>query len=107
MERKFLVPLSVAIAALTQTSEAAITKSSVVATKLPEGIRAPQSDETTPQGVAEATVRYPLDGNLFEFVLHRSENGNVMAYHRSHYSHQSHSSHSSHSSHRSHYSSRW
>jgi hypothetical protein len=43
-------------------------------------------------------------GNIFDFVLKRTETGELMARHGSH---SSHSSHSSHASHASHFSSRY
>ena len=82
MKKKFLVPLSVAMAALAQTSQAAIT-AAPPSTEPSDDLSATQAAVTLPQSATEGTVRYPIDGNLFEFVLRRSVSGDLMAYHSS------------------------
>lgn len=104
-KRAFLVPIAVALAALTQTAQASVRETG----QLPEvaGNPAPSTSQTEERAgaiVGESTWTMNVGGDLFAFVLARTETGEVVAYHRSHYSHESHSSHSSH---RSHYSSRY
>jgi hypothetical protein len=82
-KRSFLIPLAVALTALSQSTVAA------VATDL----NAPTSDTQ----VTSANTLQRADGqNLFDFVLHRAQDGQLVAGHESHYSHSSHHSHSSH-----------
>jgi hypothetical protein len=85
MNRKFLKPLAVSIAALMATSQAQAAIPDVV------------SDKTA----ASIVSAKPL--STADLVIDRA--GDSMIHFAQHQSHRSHSSHSSHSSHRSHYSS--
>jgi len=88
-KRKFLIPVALALSALTSNvSASAITSSD-------SAIRTTGTSTTDPEPTA---VKQPSVNELFDFVLKASEGaGDVFAGHRSHRSH---------SSHRSHYSSR-
>ena len=106
-KRAFLKPLSVLLAALSS----AISNSSE-ATPAPTAASEPTQDATHATVPAADNVR-PLtpgearsvitrsEGNLYRFVLQRTQAGELVA---QHYSHMSHESHASHASHRSHYS---
>lgn len=98
-KRGFLVPLTVALAALSDTSVAAV-KNEVVVTPTDS-----EKQTTTvpsifrfqmPEKGQSVDAIFPSGEDLFKFVLHRAEDGQLVAAHESHYSHSSHSSHSSH-----------
>jgi hypothetical protein len=95
-KKSFLVPFTVAIAALFGTAQAGIEPSSPAAL---------QHDNLTTKSVLPGgqEVVYRQGEDLFSFVLQKNSSGQVYAYHSSHASH---ASHASHGSHRSHYSSR-
>lgn len=89
-QRKFLIPIAVALTALTTNVEASISDK-------PASQQTAGSASDNLQSLI-ATTQSPQE--LFGFVLKPSEGGEIFAGHRSHRSHRSHSSH------RSHYSSR-
>ena len=96
--RKFLVPLAAAIAALTQNTNAA---PSLTGPRGPTESLAPTVSQSTiqmPSAGESSELLVPVNGDLFKFVLRRAEDGVMVA------DHYSHSSHRSHASHRSHYS---
>lgn len=66
----------------------------------------PLIDEKNTLQVGAEDTRITVQGgeDLFDFLLERGEQGQLMAYHSSHSSHSSHGSHGSHASHSSHYS---
>jgi len=108
MKRKFLVPVVSAITSLLGhqacASLAPATTSSDASTVAAWGNDDPAHktfSTLAPGAVSEFSVFD--NGEEYLFLMQRSENGVLSAYHSSH---RSHSSHSSHSSHRSHYSSR-
>jgi hypothetical protein len=87
--RKFLIPIALAISALTPHASA-------LPTATPNNPFYVAG--LTPEGGLLTTPSTPKD--LFGFVLKASDGGEIFVGHRSHRSHRSHSSH------RSHYSSR-
>ena len=98
-KRKFLVSLAVALTALSQTSTGAV-KNSAEPTLPHSEIQNDATPDLLRYSLPEkgqsvdAIIRSGED--LFKFVLHRSQDGQLMAAHESHYSHSSHQSHSSH-----------
>lgn len=95
-KRAFLVPLAVAIAALTGNSQAAVERSQPTS-NTSDATAATSIDlasRINPQ--AEGDLLMPIGGDIFQFVLRRAESGEMVAYHSSHQSHRSHSSHRSH-----------
>ena len=98
-KRSFLKPLSAIIAALASATpwaaKAAVDTSAPLAPEANQ--RAAVDTASAPIGVNEAReLLLRDDGELFKFVLKRSEDGRLLADHWSHSSHGSHSSHSSH-----------
>ncbi|PXW26422.1 His-Xaa-Ser repeat protein HxsA2 [Paraburkholderia caballeronis] len=95
MKRKFLVPVgTIAAAIATEYATAAVAPA--------DAIHEPREMGRTANDVAHAlepqnlTVRAGDDA--YDFVLKRTQSGQVMAYHSSHSSHSSHYSHRSSSS---------
>lgn len=92
-KKSFLVPFTVAIAALITPAQAAIEPTQPTALQ--------QDTQTTQSAIPGGQeVVYRQGEDLFSFVLQKTTSGQMYAYHSSH------SSHASHASHRSHYSSR-
>lgn len=99
-KRSFLKPLSAVLAALGATTAWGGNKPVDPVKPTAHDMTAPVDPAHTQIQEGEArTVLYRENGDVFKFVLERSEKGVFMA------QHESHASHSSHSSHRSHYSS--
>lgn len=98
-KRNFLIPLAVALAALSQTSTAAV-KTIAVATPTDSDQHSTTAPSVLrfamPEKGQSVDAIFPSGADLFRFVLHRSQDGQLIAAHESHYSHSSHSSHSSH-----------
>ena len=97
-KRKFLVPVAVALAAMASQSNSATASVVPAAVANTSTSDAKAAEIVTPSAMSGERVGFDSDGNLFSFVLKRSEAGELVAYHESHRSH---------SSHRSHYSSRY
>lgn len=89
-KRKFLIPIAVALSALTSNVGA-------LASAAPDN---PLRSADPPKSAESLATSQPSPPELFGFVLKASDGGEIFAGHRSHRSHRSHSSH------RSHYSSR-
>ena len=98
-KRSFLIPFAVALAALSQSTMAALkdvtelapTTSSIHDDETPTLLRFSMPEK----GQSEIAI-IPSGQDLFKFVLHRAQDGQLFAAHESHYSHSSHQSHSSH-----------
>lgn len=100
--KAFLKPLTVLFAALSASAHAeAPTSSAIVDQDHTRTISSSAGAQEQLPGEAREVVLNE-NGDLFKFVLQRTEDGQLVAQHYSHYSHQSHASHASH---RSHYSS--
>lgn len=97
MRKGFLVPVSVAVAALiSEQAPAALSQNDVVAS----ASDADKTSATTPP-VTDPVVGkmpYQVGADVHALVLKRSAQGQVYAQHKSHASHASHSSHGSHRS---------
>lgn len=94
-KRAFLMPLAT-LAAVFSTNQATATVDAPSAPLVDED--ASQHLQQLTQQAAQETVQVEAGGDQFQFLLHRGEQGQLMAWHSSH------SSHRSHASHRSHYS---
>jgi hypothetical protein len=96
-KRKFLAPIAALVSViLTPQASAAIDSNS-------NENQATDTNAIQNKGISNEVVVQNGNGDLFKFIMQRSDAGLLMAYHSSHSSHSSHRSHSSHSSH---YSSR-
>ena len=95
MKKAFLTPFTVLAAAIPGAH------ASAAAAPLEAKLAPRDAPSVTAAGasISDGKVSVKADGNLFSFVLKRSESGVMVA------QHESHSSHASHASHRSHYSS--
>lgn len=107
MKRRFLVPVISAISALLGTQANANpvhfdrVDKDLPATETSNTIQQNAIFDTKPGARSEFSVL--SNGDEYLFLMERSEQGVLTAYHSSH---SSHGSHGSHGSHRSHYSSR-
>lgn len=89
MRHKFLIPLSVAIAAVAPSQV-------VVASPSPAATSGASVRSAADAVVQELSYQIGTEEHLL--LMKRSDAGEIYAYHRSHRSHRSHSSHSSHRS---------
>lgn len=91
-KREFLLPLA--------TLAAAVSAEQATATVVTPSQELSEVDDlVTATGVSqqsEEMVTGRSGNNLFGFILKRTEDGKILAYHSSHSSHASHGSHSSH-----------
>lgn len=95
--KSFLIPLAVAIASLSSTSQAVQNPKVDQGRGLLDPSKSSTQDlNSLPLGQEKELMVSDSDGDIFKFVLKRSESGILMASHRSHQSHRSHSSHRSH-----------
>ena len=93
MSKKFLVPVSAAIAALA-TNNASATVSPVSNENLASGpVNAANSSPMS--GSPIQSVEYVKNGEAHLLMMKKMDAGQVLAYHSSHASHASHSSHRS------------
>ncbi len=97
--RKFLIPLAIALSGLSQASTAALKPVAPPTSPNTEELNAVIASPlrfAMPEKGQSVNAIFPSGEDLFKFVLHRTEDGQLVAAHESHYSHSSHSSHSSH-----------
>jgi hypothetical protein len=97
--KKFLVPVSAALAALIPPELQALpvskgdVSSSAGEIRISGSIQAPVNDAPI------RTIEYMIQSEVHSLLLRQSENGTLYAGHGSHASHGSHQSHASHASH--------
>ena len=106
MNKKLLLPLAAAVAALSDSATAKLSPQDAERSRQADATGAATEPGSVlfeaPSSATEANeALIPGGENLFKFIIRRSESGEIFADHQSHYSH------SSHASHHSHYSSRW
>lgn len=90
--KKFLVPISVAIAGLSAgTAQATVSKSPDLQTSIIQS----QNTENSVKQLVQRLI-FSKGDELHSLLLEKNGQGIVLAHHESHYSHSSHSSHSSH-----------
>jgi hypothetical protein len=97
-DKKFLIPVAVALSAITGSSDAIESKKTEIVDATQENVLAKMLKNELVKGDSLAT--YSIGAELHGLILRKNSDGVMLA---EHYSHRSHSSHSSHSSH---YSSR-
>ncbi|MGC9216452.1 His-Xaa-Ser repeat protein HxsA2 [Acidithiobacillus sp.] len=94
MKKKFLTPFTVLAAAFTAALPATCLGHSAPDSALPSVINLTQPVVGVPRQDGRFSVK--SNGDIFNFILKRSDFGEVLAQHESHASHASHSSHTSH-----------
>ncbi len=99
MKRAFLVPVAMAISALSSNAQAAVADQNTSPRLDDSQANAALAAKRAMIGAAQRPITtYTIGSELFGFVLEYKADGQVFADHSSHSSHSSHASHASHAS---------